>query len=217
MYRRILAGIVGQGKTRDFLAAMREANEYQLGRGIRARTAIWGAMTGQNNSVVIAADFNTLDDLEKWTDMATEDSRFAVVRRAVRTHMVYEDSKVSIHRLAYHSEGLMTSEDATAPRKYMRVLKGEVQPGHHRDFVLSVSQALEYQKQRGIDAHTSVWSALTGHTSGVSIVAEFDSLAELEKFDEMAVTDAEFGRLRAATRASMVFLTSETQLMRNLM
>ena len=48
-------------------------------------------------------------------------------------------------------------------------------------------------------------------------MAEFDSLAELEKFDEMAVTDAEFGRLRAATRASMVFLTSETQLMRNLM
>lgn len=48
-------------------------------------------------------------------------------------------------------------------------------------------------------------------------MAEFDSLAELEKFDEMAVTDAEFGRLRTATRAWMVFLTSETQLMRNLM
>jgi hypothetical protein len=58
---------------------------------------------------------------------------------------------------------------------------------------------------------------MTGHTSGVSIVAEFDSLAELEKFDEMAVRDSEFGRLRAATRASMVFLTSETQLMRNLL
>ena len=116
-----------------------------------------------------------------------------------------------------HSEGLMTSEDATAPRKYMRVLHGDVKPGSHREFVLSVSVALDYQKQRGIDAHTSVWSKMTGHTSGVSIVAEFDSLGELEKFDEMAVTDAEFGRLRAATRASMVFLTSETQLMRNLM
>jgi hypothetical protein len=138
------------------------------------------------------------------------------VRRAVRTHMVYDDSRVSIHRLAYHSEGLMTSEDATAPRKYMRVLSGQVQPGHHREFVLSVSQALDYQKQRGIDAHTSVWSGMTGHTSDVSIVAEFDSLAELEKFDEMAVTDAEFGRLRSATRSSMVFLTSETQLMRRL-
>ena len=58
---------------------------------------------------------------------------------------------------------------------------------------------------------------MTGHTSGVSIVGEFDSLSELEKFDELAVGDAEFARLRAATRQSMVFLTSETQLMRNLM
>ena len=217
MYRRILVGVIAQGKTRDFLDGMRVANTYQAERGIRARTAVWGAMTGQNNSVVVAADFNTLDDLEKWTDLATEDARFAVVRRDVRTHMVYEDSEVSILRLAYHSEGLMTSEDATAPRKYMRVLHGDVKPGHHREFVLSVSLALDYQKQRGIDAHTSVWSSITGHTSGVSIVAEFDSLAELEKFDEMAVTDAEFGRLRAATRSSMVFLTSETQLMRNLL
>ncbi|MBK6320534.1 MAG: hypothetical protein IPI33_07800 [Dehalococcoidia bacterium] len=217
MYRRILVGVVAQGQTRDFLSAMREANTFQTERGIRARTAVWGAMTGQNNSVVIAADFNTLEDLEKWTDLATEDSRFAIVRREVRSAMIYEDSEVSILRLAYHSEGLMTSEDATAPRKYMRVLHGDVKPGSHREFVLSVSVALDYQKQRGIDAHTSVWSKMTGHTSGVSIVAEFDSLGELEKFDEMAVTDAEFGRLRAATRASMVFLTSETQLMRNLM
>lgn len=217
MFRRILSGVIAQGMTRDFLSAMKEASSYQLDRGIRARTAVWGSMTGQNNGVVIAADFNTMDDLERWSDLSTEDARFAVVRRAVRTQMVYHDSKVNIHRLAYHSEGLMTSEDATAPRKYMRVLSGEVQPGHHREFVLAISQALDYQKQRGIDAHTSVWSSITGHTSGVSIVAEFDSLAELEKFDEMAVTDAEFGRLRAATRSSMVFLTSETQLMRNLL
>ncbi len=118
MYRRILTGVIAQGKTRDFLAAMAVASTYQTERGIRARTAIWGAMTGQNNSVVIAADFNTLDDLEKWTDLSTEDSRFAVVRRDVRAHMVYEGSEVAILRLAYHSEGLMTSEDATAPRRY---------------------------------------------------------------------------------------------------
>jgi hypothetical protein len=217
MYRRILSGIVAQGKTREFLEAMRVATDFQVERGIRARTAVWGSMTGRNNGVLIAADFNTLEDLERWTDMATEDARFAEVRRAVRTHMVYDDVKVSIHRLAYHSEGLMTSEEATAPRKFMRVLTGEVKPGQHRDFVLSVSHALDYQKQRGIDATTSVWSAMTGHTSGVAIVAEFDSLAELEKFDEMAVTDAEFARLRAATRASMVFLTTETHLMRRLM
>jgi hypothetical protein len=217
MFRRIVSGVIAQGKTRDFLAAMKESSEYQLSRGIRARTAVWGAMTGQNNHVVIAADFNTLEDLERWSDLATEDARFAVVRRAVREQMVYADAEVSIQRLAYHSEGLMTSEDATAPRKYMRVLHGDVQPGHHREFVLSVSVALDYQKKRGIDAHTSVWSAITGHTSGVSIVGEFDSLAELEKFDEMAANDSEFSRLRSATRQSMVFLTSETQLMRNLL
>lgn len=94
MYRRILVGVVAQGQTRDFLSAMREANTFQTERGIRARTAVWGAMTGQNNSVVIAADFNTLEDLEKWTDLATEDSRFAIVRREVRSAMIYEDSEV---------------------------------------------------------------------------------------------------------------------------
>jgi hypothetical protein len=99
----------------------------------------------------------------------------------------------------------------------MRTLTGEVQAGRHREFVMSISQALDYQKQRGIAATTSVWSAVTGGTSGVSIVAEFDTLAELEKFDEMALQDAEFGRLRKATRESMVFLTSHVDLMRNLL
>jgi hypothetical protein len=217
MFRRLFSGVIAQGQTRDFLAAMREASDYQLGRGIRARTAIWGAMTGQNNHVVIAADFNTLEDLERWSDLATNDQRFAVVRRAASQHLVYDASEVAILRLSYHSDGMISSEEATEPRKFMRVLKGEVQPGRHRDFVLSVSQALDYQKAKGVDATTSVWSAMTGHTAGVSIAGEFDSLAELERFDELAVRDAEFGRLRAATRASMVFLTSKTQLMRNLM
>lgn len=217
MYRRLFTGIVAQGKTREFLGAMRESDSFQSARGIRARTAVWGSMTGQNNTVLIAADFNTLDDLERWTDLAAEDAGYAVVRRAVRACMVFEHANVVIQRLAYHSEGLMTSEDATAPRKYIRVLGGDVRPGSHRDFVMSVSQALDYQKQRGIDAHTSVWSAMTGHTSSVSIAGEFDSLAELEKFDGLAVGDAEFGKLRAATRSCMVFLTSQTQLLRNLL
>jgi hypothetical protein len=99
----------------------------------------------------------------------------------------------------------------------MRTLTGEVKPGHHRDFVHSISEALEYQKQRGIEAVTSVWSSVTGATSGVSVVGEFSSLHELERFDEMALQDAEFGRLRRATRESMVFLTSQVQLMRNLL
>ncbi len=217
MYRRSFAGIVDQGKTSVFLAAMGEARDHQEERGIRARTTIWGAMTGQTNGVLIAADFNTLDDLEKFQEMAATDTAFATVRRAVREQMVYHSSQVSIQRLSYHSEGLISSEEATAPRKFMRTLSGEVQPGHHREFVLSISQALEYQKLRGIDATTSVWSSVTGATSGVQIVAEFDSLAELERFDELAQQDAEFGRLRKATRQSMVFLTSNVQIMRNLL
>ncbi len=217
MYRRNFSGIVAQGKTATFLAAMRDAREHQSERGIRARTTIWGSMTGQTNSVLIASDFDTLDELEKFQDLAAEDATFATVRRAVREQMVYHSAQVSIHRLAYHSEGLMSSEEATAPRKFMRVLSGEVQAGHSRDFVLSVSQALDYQKQRGIDAQTSVWASVTGQTSGVSIIGEFDSLAELERFDELASQDTEFGRLRAGTRANMVFLTSQVQLLRNLL
>ena len=216
MYRRILTGIIAQGKTRDFLAAMRESSEHQEERGIRARTSVWGAMTGQTNGVLIASDFNTLDELEKFTDLATTDASFAVVRRAVRSQMVYEASSVGILRLAYHSEGMISSEDATAPRRYMRTLNGDVQPGRHREFVMSISQALEYQKQRGIEATTSVWTAVTGGTSGVAVLAEFDSLAELEKYDDLSVQDADFGRLRKTARETMVFTTSETHLMRNL-
>jgi hypothetical protein len=217
VYRRIVNGIIDRGKTGAFLAAMQMAAEHQSERGIRARTSVWGSMTGQTNGVLIASDFNTLDELEKFTDLATEDSKFAEVRRAVASQMIYDATEISIHRLAYHSEGLISSEDATSPRRYMRTLTGEVRPGRHREFVLSVSEALEYQKKRGIDATTSVWSAMTGGTSHVSLVAEFDSLAELEKFDEMAMNDAEFARLRKATRESMVFLTSHVDLMRNLL
>lgn len=216
MYRRSFTGIIEQGKTSSFLQAMRDAREHQEDRGIRARTTIWGAMTGQTNAVLIASDFNTLDDLERFTALAAEDSSFATVRRAVRSHMTGL-AHVAIQRLAYHSEGLISSEEATEPRKFMRTLGGDVQPGHHRDFVMSISNALEYQKQRGISATTSVWSAVTGHTNGVLIVGEFDSLAELERFDELAQKDTEFARLRKATRQSMVFLTSNVQLMRNLL
>jgi hypothetical protein len=217
MYRRMFAGIIAQGKTASFLEAMRQARDHQRERGIRARTTIWGAMTGLTNAVTIASDFNTLEDLERFVEIAAYDAAFAAMRRAVREQMVYHSADVSIHRLAYHSEGLISSEDATAPRKYMRTLAGEVRAGHHREFVLSISQALEYQKQRGIDATTSVWSAITGHTAGVMVVGEFDSLAELERFDELAMSDNEFARLRKETRESMVFSTSNVQLMRNLL
>jgi hypothetical protein len=217
MYRRILSGIIDQGKTKPFLEALTESIAYQGERGIRARTCVWGTMTGQTNGVYITADFNTLEDLESFTELSSADASFAKVRRAVRAQMIYDATEVSIHRLAYHSEGLISSEEATAPRRFMRVLSGEVQAGRHREFVMAISVALQYQHERGINATTSVWAAMTGVTSGVSIVAEFDSLAELEKFDEMSSQDAEFGRLRKATRETMVFLTSEVQLLRNLL
>jgi hypothetical protein len=217
MYRRLLSGIIAQGRTSAFLQAMRESSQHQDERGIRARTTVWSAMTGQTSGVLIASDFNTLDELEKFTELAANDARFAAIRRAVRTEMIYDATEVAIHRLSYHSEGMISSEDATAPRRYMRTLSGEVQPGRHREFVMSISAALEYQKERGIAATTSVWSPVTGATSGVFVVGEFATLGELEKFDEMAVQDAEFGKLRKASREAMVFLTSEVQLMRNLL
>lgn len=217
MYRRNITGIVERGKTEAFLEAMRASARFQMERGIRARTSVWSAMTGQTNGVLICADFNTLDDLEKFTDLTTEDAAFADIRRAVRANMVYDAGETSIQRLAYQSEGLMTAEEATAPQRYMRIMTGHVQPGRHRDFVMSISLALEYQKQRGVDASTSVWASITGKTNAVSIVGEFDSFSELERFDELAANDAEFAKHRAASRASMVFLTSHVDLMRNLL
>ena len=35
MYRRLFSGIIAQGQTTAFLAAMREARDHQTGRGIR--------------------------------------------------------------------------------------------------------------------------------------------------------------------------------------
>jgi len=217
MYRRVFSGIIEQGRTASFLEAMREARDHQTDRGIRARTSIWGAMTGQTNGVLIVSDFNTMNDLERFTEMAAQDASFAVVRRAVRSEMVFEASDVSIHRLSYHSEGLYSSEDATAPRKFMRQLRGEVQPGRHHQFVMAISEALEYQKQRGIDATTSVWSSVTGRTAGILLVAEFDSFAELERFEELVQTDSAFATLRRKARETMVFKTSHVDLYRNLL
>lgn len=217
MYRRIFTGVVALGKTSAFLTAMRESVSHQEGRGIRARTNVWGAMTGPTNGVIVTSDFNTLDDLETYTELTVNDASFAAIRKAVRQNTVFESASVSIQRLAYHSDGLISSEEATEPRRYMRTLSGEVRPGMHRQFVMAISQALGYQKERGIDATTSVWSSVTGPTNGIFVVAEFDSLAELEKYDEMTVQDARFGDLRRATRECMVFGTSAVSLRRNLL
>jgi hypothetical protein len=217
MYRRLATGVVDRGQTEAFLKAMAASRSYQAERGIRARTTVWGAITGPTNSVVIASDFERLDELEDYLDLATQDAAFAQLRRDLRATMVADASRVSVLRLSFHSDGLMTSEDATAPRRYMRTLAGDVRPGHHRDFVMAVSHALQYQAQKGVDARTSVWASVTGVTSAVQVIGEFDSLSELEKFDEMGRRDPEFARLRTATRENMVFLTSQVQLMRNML
>lgn len=217
MFRRSFSGIIDQGQTAPFLAAMNESREHQDERGIRARTAVWGSMTGQTNRVLVASDFNMMEDLERFVELAANDARFASLRRAVRSNMVFDSATVEVSRLAYHSEGLISSEEATKPRKFMRTLSGQVRAGMHRQFVVAISQALDYQRDRGIDATTSVWSAVTGATSGIAIDAEFDNLAELEKFDTLAAQDAGFAELRKATRECMVFRTSAVELRRNLL
>ena len=216
MYRRVFRGMIERGKTREFLDAMRSNIQHQDDRGIRARTAIWAAMTGQTNEVFIASDFNTLDDLDRFTQLTAEDSAFAEMRARVRSFMVYSGSSVAIQRLSFHSEGLISAEEATAPRHFRRTLAGETLPGKQRQFVHSIAQALQFQKDRGIVATTSVWTALTGATNAISIDAEFETLAELQKFDDMAATDSEFAELRRATREAMEFHSTQVQLLRNL-
>ena len=217
MYRRLLEGIVDRGRTRDLLKATEIAVAHQGERGIRARTAVWAAMTGQTNTALIAMDFNTLEDLERMSDLSVEDSQFAGVWDAVLETMVPEQTTVAIQRLAFHSQGLISAEEATAPRHFMRIMTGDVLPGRHREFVLSISEALTYQTERGVDATTSVWSSLSGGTNSIAIVGEFDSMTELQEFDDMALQDAEFARLRRATRETMAFLTTHVDLMRNLL
>lgn len=216
MYRRITTGVIDRGRTADFLKAMATSCAYQAERGIRARTAVWGSVTGDTNGVLIVSDFSALSEMEEYLDLTAQDAHFAQLRRELRACMVTNVSRVVVYRLSFHSEGLISSEEVTRPRKYIRVLSGDVRPGHHRDFVMAVSHALQYQTSRGIDATTSVWTAATGSTTGVLVVGEFDSLAELEKFDEMGRNDSEFARLRASSRENMVFSTSQVQLLRNL-
>ncbi len=217
MYRRLIRGIVERGQTADLLAAARVAIEHQTNRGISARTALWAAMTGPTNAVSIVMDVNALEELERWNDLATQDARFAGIWADVERHLLPGRTDASIHRLSYHSEGLISAEEATAPRRFLRLMTGEVLPGKGREFVLSLSEALQYQAERGVDATTSVWTALSGGTNAIAIAGEFDSMAELERFDDLALRDAEFARFRRATREAMAFLTTHVELMRNVL
>lgn len=217
MYRRLTRGIVERGQTGALLTAARLAIEHQDNRGVRARTALWAAMTGPTNAVSIVMDFNTLEELERLNDLATQDAQFAGIWADVEHHLLPGHTDASIQRLSYHSEGLISAEEATAPRRFLRLMTGEVLPGKNREFVLSLGEALQYQAERGIDATTSVWTALSGGTNSIAIAGEFDSMAELERFDDLAQQDSEFARFRRATREAMAFLTTHVELMRNVL
>ena len=217
MYRRLIRGIVERGQTAELIAATGLAIEHQDQRGVRARTALWAAMTGPTNAVAIAMDFNTLEELERLSELAAQDAQFAGVWAEVERHLLQGRTDASLHRLSYHSEGLISAEEATAPRRFLRLMTGEVLPGKGREFVLAISEALRYQGERGVEATTSVWSALSGGTNAIAIAGEFEAMAELERFDELALRDAGFARLRRATRESMAFLTTHVELMRNLL
>ena len=98
MYRRLIRGIVERGQTGELLAAARVAFEHQDNRGIRARTALWAAMTGPTNAVSIVMDFNTLEELERFDDLALQDSEFARFRRATREAMAFLTTHVELMR-----------------------------------------------------------------------------------------------------------------------
>ena len=99
---------------------------------------------------------------------------------------------------------------------YRRVLTGQVAPGQHGKFLAAVEEALEYQSQRGIDADYSVWDSLTGSTSEVEIISEFESLTELEAFEDLSAQDQRFSELRSKVMQSMVFESASVQLYRRL-
>ena len=99
---------------------------------------------------------------------------------------------------------------------YQRVLTGQVAPGKHGEFLAAVEAALDYQSQRGIDADFAVWDSITGPASQVQVVAQFDSMHELEQFEELAAQDQTFSELRQRVRAAMVFDSASVQIFRRL-
>ena len=99
---------------------------------------------------------------------------------------------------------------------YRRVLTGQVAPGEHGKFLAAVDAALDYQAQRGIQAKYSVWDAITGHASEVEIISEFESLMELDQFEELSSQDHEFATLRSRVMQSMVAGSASVQLSRRM-
>jgi hypothetical protein len=99
---------------------------------------------------------------------------------------------------------------------YRRVFRGQVAPGRHGEFLAALEEALLYQQQRGIDARYSVWDALTGRASEVEIISEFESLQDLDRFEELVAQDQTFADIRQRVRAAMVFESTTVTLYRQL-
>ena len=216
MYRRVIAGATLQGQTRQFIEAMGAAGQYQEARGLRVRSNVWGALTGASNSVLITGDFENLAELDRFEDMVEQEREFAKIRGQVRANMTFE-SDLNLWRLAYNSDGSLTSESTTATRRFLRMLTGDIHPGKAVEFVRALQTALEYQDARGVDTNTSIWRAVTGKNPGAIITSEFDSLAMLEKFEDLVAHDAAFGEMRRAVRSAMVFGTANVSLHRKLL
>jgi hypothetical protein len=97
---------------------------------------------------------------------------------------------------------------------YRRVITGIIHPGRHEEFLQAVREASSYQEQKGVQATTSLWFSITGEINGFALVSEFDSLSELEKFDNLAADDGRFAELRRRAMSPVVFGTAETELQR---
>ncbi len=99
---------------------------------------------------------------------------------------------------------------------YRRVLSGQVAPGQHSEFLAAVEAALDYQRQRGVAATFDIWDSITGPASQIEIVSEFDSLTDLERFEELVAQDQTFAELRQRVRQAMVFESSTVTLYRRM-
>ncbi len=98
MFRRVLSGRVAPGKHGEFLRAVEEALDYQAQRGIEAQFSVWDAITGGASIVEIIAEFEDLNELEQFEELAAQDQRFAELRRAVREAMIFDSAVINIYR-----------------------------------------------------------------------------------------------------------------------
>ncbi|MCZ6546043.1 MAG: hypothetical protein O6913_10110 [Chloroflexi bacterium] len=99
---------------------------------------------------------------------------------------------------------------------YRRVLSGQIAPGQHAKFLAAVEEALDYQSQRGIAAQYAVWDSVTGPTTAVEIVSEFDALEELEQFEELVAQDQLFAELRGKVMQALIPGSATVNLYRRL-